>query len=149
MARNIITVLKYKIILNGMLEMKVKGNSMRPAIMEDDIIKIQHADEYKIGEILVFCLENNVWNVHRLLKKESDYFLCKGDNSFPLEVVTADRLLGKVVEINGRKCSGCDKELIEESYNIHKIYIANGYNKQKTKESYEYQSYYNTYITKK
>lgn len=77
-------------------ELTVAGLSMNPFLLEGDLISCKKQEEYYPGDILVFFY-NNELIVHRLLKIKGKLLYCKGDNSFLLEHVKAETVLGKVL----------------------------------------------------
>ena len=80
-------------------QMMVSGLSMYPVLNEGDIITVCRKRDYKIGDIIVFQYKDNSFLVHRLLKIQNGRFFCKGDNSFRMEDVEKDRIVGYVLLI--------------------------------------------------
>ena len=114
-------------------ELTVAGLSMNPFLLEGDLISCKKQEEYYPGDILVFFY-NNELIVHRLLKIKGKLLYCKGDNSFLLEHVKAETVLGKVLLVF-RKGTKIDlpiinKEFIRLSYQISKEFRMCGYDKQ-------------------
>lgn len=78
------------------MPLTVRGDSMLPSIQNGDSIAIRKFETYEPGDVLVFWYEGELL-VHRMLQKEVDGCLCKGDNSFRLERVYTEWLVGKVL----------------------------------------------------
>lgn len=145
------TIIKHKmLILKGKnkipINLKVKGCSMYPVIKEDDELFILGSDSYEIGDILVFTYNADELLVHRLLKRKEDLYLCKGDNSFRLEMFKAERIIGKVITINGRNVPDVSKEQIEMSFEVNKIFTKYNYDVNETLKSEIYINYINKFI---
>jgi signal peptidase I len=144
-------LIKHKIlILKGKsktpIRLKVKGCSMFPVISEGDELLIKGNDSYEIGDILVFTYNADELVVHRLLKRKEDLYLCKGDNSFRLEMFKAERIVGKVININGMKVPDISDEQIEMSFEVNKIFTKNNYDVNETTKNETYINYVNKYI---
>lgn len=148
------TNLNYKILFlksknNIPLKLKVKGCSMYPIIKEDDEVVVKRYDFYEPGDILVFTYNTNELLIHRLLRKKEDFFLCKGDNSFRLEIFTKERIIGKVVEINNGPVPFVSQEQIYMSFEVNKEFTKNNYDVDKTVSSEIYKIYFDKYIKKR
>ena len=124
----------------GCAEIAVIGNSMNPILEEGDIIKVVSYEEYVPGDIILCIYENDSVLVRRLLKIDVRYF-CKGDNSFKLENIEKEQILGKVIEINDRAVPIWRKEMIELSLEVSRSYISCDYSIEKTMEEKVYQEY--------
>lgn len=60
----------------------VLSESMEPGFKRGDILFIKPPQSYKIGDIAVFQIyENSIPIVHRIIKKEGNNILTKGDNN--------------------------------------------------------------------
>jgi len=144
-----------KILINKILQaQKKKGNpfeisvvgiSMNPTLFEGDIISIQPQKEYDVGDILVFNYKQDELLVHRLLKTENNIYFCKGDNSFRLEDVKKELVIGKVFAVmrNGETISlpPVTKRLIYMSTAVNKVFLKCRYDVETTKETYIYKLY--------
>ena len=124
----------------GYANIKVNGNSMQPTINNNDIITIKKQENYYIGDILVFLYKDAELLAHRLLKIDKNYY-CKGDNSFRLEDIKEDQILGKVVQINKTDISPWYDWQILFSYTINKIFHQYRYDVKLTKQTNEYKLY--------
>lgn len=124
-------------------QMKVSGSSMYPILNDGDTITICCKKDYKIGDILVFQYKNGAFLVHRLLKIQNERFFCKGDNSFRMEDVERDKIVGCVM-------LDCDphnnEEFIFESIMINNIFRKLGFNAELTKELKEYHAFQAKYL---
>lgn len=130
----------------------VSGDSMFPYIKSGDTVNIEYCIDYCPGDILAFLYKNNGNEeliLHRLLKIKDGYYICKGDNSFRMEIVSERKIIGKVVKINGEIFKSCDREFLFNSYKIGLLFKQNAYNINKTVKTDEYRSYYNKYLSEK
>ena len=130
------------------LKLKVKGCSMYPVVKEEDVVVVKRSDCYEVGDILVFTYNTDELLIHRLLRKKEDLFLCKGDNSFRLEMFTKERIIGKVVEINNEPVPFISQEQINMSFEVNKEFTKNNYDVDKTVSSEIYKIYFDMYINK-
>lgn len=130
------------------LKLKVKGCSMYPVVKEEDVVVVKRSDFYEVGDILVFTYNTDELLIHRLLRKKEDLFLCKGDNSFRLEMFTKERIIGKVVEINNEPVPFISQEQINMSFEVNKEFTKNNYDVDKTVSSEIYKIYFDMYINK-
>ena len=138
--------------LDKELSITVMGTSMEPVLKDGDVIKVKPCNNYEIGDIIVFLYKNNALLVHRLIKKRNKILLCKGDNSFRLEEVEEEYVLGKVISINSNHIYTIPNELIELSYLVNREFRKNRYEIDKTKNSPVYISFRNklcSYIQEK
>ncbi len=95
-----------------------------------------------IRDIVVFYYKEDSLIIHRILKVNNGRYYCKRDNSFRIEDVLYDWIIGKV---NFEKTNKTD-ELIVESLKINKIFRQNGYDINKTKNTKEYKHYKDKYL---
>ena len=119
---------------------------MFPTLLEGDIITISKCKEYKIGDILVFLYKDDEIIVHRLLKIENDTYFCKGDNCFRLEDIPYERIVGKVIKINGKNIQPCPQGLTEHSFEVHKRLAELNYDIEKLKTTETYKNYEKLYL---
>lgn len=120
-------------------QIRVSGISMSPTLKSSDAITIEKNTNYNIGDILVFIYKEELL-VHRLIKKDSRYY-CKGDNSFRLEDITEEQILGKVILVNGKNIEPWSNWQIELSYLVNRVFRKCGYNIEETKKSNIYKLY--------
>lgn len=124
----------------------VDGTSMLPIFRSGDCLTICVKDNYDPGDILAFFYKNNTLLIHRLLKIENGRYFCKGDNSFRLEDIDKQAILGAVIQVADRNNSA---EFIAASYAINRVFRRCGYDVQKTKSTSEYTTYFNNYLANK
>ena len=75
----------------------VASGSMSGTIEVDDIIFVKITKNVKEGEIVTFKSEDGAIITHRLISKEGNNYITKGDvNNVTDEVVTKDQIIGKV-----------------------------------------------------
>ena len=131
-------LLMLKSKLHRPFEIIVEGTSMQPILYHGQIITVCWHDRYSVGDILVFFYKNDALLVHRLLKIQNGRYFCKGDNSFRLEDIGSENIVGAVIlEFDANNTS----EFIADSYLISRIFQRNGYDIAKTKASLEYMAY--------
>ena len=134
-------LLKFKIFKMKAHEgfsISVEGVSMRPLIKEGDIISIMSQSEYGLGDVVLFSYKTDGFLLHRILKIEDGRYFCKGDNSFRLEDICKDEIVGKAISCNGMPISTLNKDLIEMSYKVHDEFRRNGYSRNKVVNSKVY-----------
>ena len=106
-----------------------------------------------LKDILTFNYKGEGLITHRLVKIFDSLYLCKGDNSFRIESISYEQILGKVSSIvreNYRiSLVDVDDAFLDLSYEIGVKYIKSCYNAEKIKSSEIYKFYYNKYINTK
>lgn len=130
------------------IDISIRGNSMFPTLKEGDTVTIKKKT-YKKGDILVFRYADNELLVHRLLKMEDEMYYCKGDNSFRLEEVSSNDIVGAVLYINGTPVVKSSKKFIKASLDINKLFIEQNYNTDLVKESNTYKEYCKKFLVEK
>ncbi len=128
----------------------VTGNSMYPAILPDDRVFIEQKDKYDVGDILVFNYQSEQCLIHRLLFCANNCYYCKGDNSFRIEGVTYQSILGKVKFILRRENiilpENMSSEFIRRSLKVGLNFYRAGNNRDEIINStayIEYKQHYN------
>lgn len=125
------------------LVLTVEGNSMMPLLHPGDKIFVRQKEVYEIGDILVFAYKNDEILVHRLLKTENGRYFLKGDNSFRIEDILFEQIIGTVyIENDPNKT----EEFIMESLAINSVFCSYHYNAELVYKSIEYQNYSNKYL---
>ena len=77
----------------------VLTGSMEPAIMADDLIIVAEAEDYQVGDVVVYQ-SGSVLVVHRIVELGPDTVTTQGDaNNAPDEPVRKEMLKGKVVGV--------------------------------------------------
>ena len=130
------TILKSK----GQAEISVTGTSMNPTLFEGDKVVIKKCDQYKIGDILVFYYKNEEILIHRLIKINNRYF-CKGDNSFRLEDIEYNQIIGKAISVNNTAIQPWDEWKIKLSYSVNREFVKSRYDFKKAMQSNTYKLY--------
>ncbi len=124
-------------------ELTVNGESMLPTLKPGDAVKVCKKTEYIVGDVLVFNYKDEGLLVHRLLKIADGRYCCKGDNSFRLEDVDFSAIMGCVALTEDKLNT---EEFISASYKINRIFRKNGYNAELTKQTDEYNEYFQKYL---
>lgn len=77
----------------------ISSGSMSPELLIGDIIIIKECDNYNVGDIVTYCVEDRFLITHRIISKEGTNFVTKGDNNntSDTEVVKLDNIKGKVI----------------------------------------------------
>ncbi len=134
----------------SVLRVSVVGTSMYPALLSSDSVIAVRRETYPPGSILVFSYKTEGYLIHRLLRVAGKRYYCKGDNSFRLEDVEEDQILGRVVLVKrmGQTFvpAEVDNKFINMSLKIYREFVLSGYNHQKVKESDLYTEYKNLYL---
>lgn len=83
----------------------VKSNSMYPTLQKGDIILIKKYNNYKNGDIITYDYEGNYLVTHRIIEKNNNFFITKGDNNNSKDdnFIQLDNIKGKVILILNRK----------------------------------------------
>ena len=83
----------------------VKSNSMYPTLKKGDFILIKRNNDYKKGDIITYDYESNYLVTHRIIEKNNNFFITKGDNnnSEDDKFIQLDNIKGKVILILNRK----------------------------------------------
>ena len=117
------------------IQFTVNGTSMLPCLQNGDSVNIKRFDIYDIGDILVFNYSNVGLLIHRLIKIDNSKFYFKGDNTFHLECVLADQILGKVIHIkrndNFITLPSVNSDFIELSLKVNDLYKYYNYDYKK------------------
>lgn len=124
----------------GQAEISVTGTSMNPTLFEGDKVVIKKCDQYKIGDILVFYYKNEEILIHRLIKINNRYF-CKGDNSFRLEDIEYNQIIGKAISVNNTAIQPWDEWKIKLSYSLNREFVRCRYDFKKVMQSSTYKLY--------
>lgn len=87
------------------MQFQVKGNSMYPNLLEEDIVTVIAFDIYENDDIVVVAYEEH-FMIHRIIQEKminsETYYLTKGDNNTFIDRWHVHKnIIGKVVEING------------------------------------------------
>ena len=124
-------------------KLTVDGTSMIPILNPGDSIVVCPKEEYVVGDILVFYYKNDDLLVHRLLQTRNGRLLCKGDNSFRMEDILPEQIIGAVqLEYDSNRT----EDFIAASLQINKIFRKCGYNSDLIRQHPTYIEYKNKYI---
>ncbi len=79
------------------------GISMRPLLRERQThVTLAPPSSFRRGDILLYKRANGQLVLHRLIRRRGDICLIRGDNTYGLEKVPADRVIGVVTHIYRR-----------------------------------------------
>ena len=83
----------------------VKSYSMYPTLQKGDIILIKRNNDYKKGDIITYDYESDYLVTHRIIEKNTKFFITKGDNNNSEDdnFIQLDNIKGKVILILNRK----------------------------------------------
>lgn len=90
-------ILKLYIKIGKPFQVKLYGNSMQPVLWDGDLILVQPQTNLKRGDIVLFIYHGEGVLAHRVIRRAKYNFLCKGDNSFRIEKVSSECIIGKVI----------------------------------------------------
>lgn len=123
---------------------KVVGFSMVPTLYNGDILIIKKQCVYKQGDILVYTYGNHIV-VHRFLNFKGNRYLCKGDNSFRLEEILYNQILGKVIIVKRKneifRPPQISYEFLRLSLKVNEEFTKNQHNIKLTTQSETYQKF--------
>ena len=93
-------LIKSKIEEDGCVYSLIKGISMRPMLKQGrDIVVIEAVslDDIKINDCLLYKRENyDFLPLHRVLKIKGETLIIRGDNTYKLEYVPKDYVVGRL-----------------------------------------------------
>lgn len=76
----------------------VLTGSMEPEIKSSSFIIIKKEKEYNLGDIITYIEDNNYIVTHRIVNKDKNVFVTKGDNNnFADKKINSSDILGKVI----------------------------------------------------
>ena len=78
--------------------LEVSGFSMEPLIFKGERVLIEKRPKYKTGDILAVIDMNCNLLLHRLIRKENNRFITKGDNTVNIEKILPENCLGIAVK---------------------------------------------------
>ena len=80
---------------------RVQTGSMETGIHVDDYIFVVRKNDYNVGDVITYKYEN-YYVTHRIIKKEKDKFVTKGDaNNTEDEAISIKQVTGKVLLSGG------------------------------------------------
>ena len=84
--------------IGGYSVLIVNSGSMEPQLKIGDIILIKECKEYESGDIITYNVNNSYLVTHRIVEKEGNYVITKGDsNNTKDEKVNKNNIEGKVI----------------------------------------------------
>lgn len=123
---------------------------MYPAILPNDKVFIAQKDNYNVGNILVYTYRSEQYLIHRLLRRVHNRYYCKGDNSFRIEDISYQEILGQVEFILRNNHiivpEDVSLEFIKHSLKIGLEFSRIGYNRDKILNSTTYIKYKQLYL---
>ena len=77
----------------------VSSGSMSPELSLGDIIIIKEYSDYNVGDIVTYNVDNQYLVTHRIIEKNGEQFVTKGDNNNTedKELVKKNNIEGKVI----------------------------------------------------
>lgn len=139
-------LLKMWLAVKNSCTITIAGTSMMPILQHGQEVMVSRQDNYLPGEILVYEYKNEGLLAHRLLKIENNRYFCKGDNSFRIEDITKEQILGKIDLEHDEHATDA---FIEASNSIGKLFRKCGYSLEIIKAHPQYWEYTRTYLEKK
>ena len=116
--------LRFMMEKKGELELTAWGDSMLPVIRPKDIVTLERREKYAVGDVLVFQYNDTDLIMHRLLDKDGDSLICKGDNSFRMERLCGNQVIGRVCRINEKALNNPSEEFVMASLEVGALYLA-------------------------
>ena len=86
------------------LRIKARGGSMIPFILDGDVVRVSPAgnSEILVGDVVCYETSPGRLFLHRVIKRDRERFVTKGDALDFTDLVSAGQVLGKVVAIERR-----------------------------------------------
>ncbi|MCX4255253.1 MAG: signal peptidase I [Bacilli bacterium] len=83
----------------GIGSLIVSSGSMEPELSIGDIIIIKECANYEVGDIITYNVEDKYFVTHRIVDKEGNDFVTKGDNNNVKDnqIVLKENIEGKVI----------------------------------------------------
>ncbi len=146
-------MLRTKIREEREVQIKVSGCSMTPNIKDGTKIIVSEKEVYELGDILVFSdVVGKKINVHRLVMKYNGFYYCKGDNSFAIEKITFDNIIGAVIfqDLDGVfiKPPKPTRQFIHHSLKVGFEFFKMGFDREKILNNEIYMDYKAKYLLK-
>ena len=85
----------------GRMRFRARGGSMQPGLRDADVVSVVPADaaDLRVGDVICYETGRGRLAVHRLVGREGDCLVTRGDALSWAEHVPAERLLGKVASV--------------------------------------------------
>lgn len=85
-------------------EINVVGNSMYPAFVEGQAVKVQAPINIQKGDVILYVNYSGNLVLHRIIHISEDYFIAKGDNNeFADDIISRKAIVGKIQNHNSEK----------------------------------------------
>ncbi len=95
------------------------GVSMQPLLAERQThVTVIPAESIHKGDILLYIRADGDYVLHRLIKTDKDHFYIRGDNTYGLELVDRQQIIGRVTHIYRNK-----KIIDIETSNGYRLYV--------------------------
>lgn len=95
-------------------ENKVKittdGDCMRPIINNMDIVEVSIPEKYHIGDIVLVLVQNRL-RIHRIISKDKNGYVTKGDHSYMADKRRNNKILGRATVNDSQKRSLCSNHI--------------------------------------
>ncbi len=116
--------IKSKLESDGVVYSLLKGISMLPMLKQGrDIVVIEPADpeDFKVNDCLLYKRANyDFLPLHRVLKINSDTLIIRGDNTYSLEYVPKDYVVGRLKAFYRKgKYYDCETSKIYQIYVVY------------------------------
>lgn len=78
---------------------EVASGSMKPTIIENDVILVKINDKIELDDIITYKKDDS-YITHRVVDIQGDYYICRGDaNNTNDDPVSKNMVLGKVIKL--------------------------------------------------
>lgn len=110
---DMVPLMKEKLEMNGKVSFTPKGNSMLPMLHSNiDSVTLQSVREpISKYAVVLYCRDNGNYVLHRIVGKDSDGYIFRGDNQFWKEYgIREDQMIGVVTSfVRNKKEHRCDE----------------------------------------
>ena len=112
--------LEQRLLEDGVYVAKTRGYSMRPLFKthRDAVMIVPVERELRKYDIVLYTYGDGKYILHRIIGFDGDICLIRGDNTFVLERVPKDKILGVVASFNRK---GRRYDLTEPSYKAYSV----------------------------
>lgn len=85
----------------GRLKIRARGASMLPFLLDGDIALVApaHGQEIRVGDVICYEASPGSLLLHRVIKRDGDRFVARGDALRFTDVILRNEVLGKVLTI--------------------------------------------------
>ena len=93
------------LLRTGRVRFRARGLSMRPFLRDGDVVSVVRADPDHLGVGDVVCYESEPGRValHRVVDRDADHLVAKGDALAWVERVPPERVLGRLAAVERRR----------------------------------------------